>query len=181
MLCTTQLKGQIKIMSMQNWSTTVYGVRENDINNIPMDAAWDIFKRLQTAKDSNLLKAKMEQACCDNNVKSADEMSDEMKDDFVRMMYEETSNTYTCGAKTAVLAELVAKCLGIDMDDIIIESNDDGQIILGIGLYYPWEQPEILKNATQGDYENAFINAFAILGIDGNYCDIDSQSMENWG
>lgn len=81
----------------------------------------------------------------------------------------------------AVLADLVARNLHIAFGNVIVEKNEDDDIIVGIGAYYPWEMPEALKHASQEDYENAFINAYAMFGIDGRSCCIEEQSIENWG
>ena len=167
-------------MSMDSWTTNAYGVTENDINIIQMSNVWPIFMAIQMAADKNRLLQALHEFCEDEGV-SKDELSDENKDDFISTYYEKTTNIYVPDARAVVLADLVARNLHVNLNEIIIEKNEEGNIIVGIGLYYPWNMPEPLKNATQEDYEAAFINAYALFGIDGHSCCIEEQTMEDWG
>lgn len=167
-------------MSMSSWTTNAYGVTNEDITAIPMSSVWPIFMAIQTATDEDKLAASLNDFCESESI-TDDEMSDENKETFIRNYYEQTTNYYIPDAKAAVLADLVARNLHISFDNIIMEKNDEDDIIVGIGAYYPWETPEVLKNASQEDYENAFINAYAMFGIDGKSCCIEEQSIENWG
>ena len=167
-------------MSMSSWTTSAYGVRENDINIIQMSSVWPIFTAIQTADNKEGLMWELREFCKAENV-SEDELSDDNKDDFITEYYEKMTKMYIPDARAAVLADLIARNLRINFNDIIMEENDDGGMIVGIGLYYPWNMPEPLKNATEEDYETAFINAYALFGIDGHSCYIEEQTMENWG
>lgn len=167
-------------MSMSSWTTNAYGVINEDITTIPMSSVWPIFMAIQTAADEDKLAASLHDFCESESI-TDDEMSDENKEIFIRNYYEQTTDYYIPDAKAAVLADLVARNLHISFGNIIMEKNDEDDIIVGIGAYYPWETPEALKNASQEDYENAFINAYAMFGIDGESCCIEEQSIENWG
>ena len=167
-------------MSMSSWTTNAYGVINEDITVIPISSVWPIFMALQTAADEDKLAASLHDFCESESI-TDDEMSDENKEIFIRNYYEQTTDYYIPDAKAAVLADLVARNLHISFGNIIMEKNDEDDIIVGIGAYYPWETPEALKNASQEDYENAFINAYAMFGIDGKSCCIEEQSIENWG
>ena len=165
-------------MSMISWTTNAYGVINEDITVIPISSVWPIFMALQTAADEDKLDASLHDFCESERI-TDDEMSDEDKETFIRNYYEQTTNYYIPDAKAAVLADLVARNLHISFGNIIMEKNDEDDIIVGIGAYYPWETPEALKNASQEDYENAFINAYAMFGIDGKSCCIEEHSIEN--
>lgn len=167
-------------MSMSSWTTNAYGVTNEDITTIPMSRVWSIFMAIQTAADEDKLFASLHDFC-ENEGVTNDEMSDENKDAFIANYYEQTTNFYIPDATAAVLADLVARNLHIPFGEVIMEKNEDGDIIVGIGAYYPWHLPEALKHASQEDYENAFINAYAMLGIDGRLCCIEEHSIENWG
>lgn len=167
-------------MSMSSWTTNAYGVINEDITVIPINSVWPIFMAIQTAADEDKLAASLHDFCESESI-TDDEMSDENKETFIINYYEQTTNYYIPDAKAAVLADLVARNLHISFGNIIMEKNDEDDIIVGIGAYYPWETPEALKNASQEDYENAFINAYAMFGIDGKSCCIEEQSIENWG
>ena len=167
-------------MSMSSWTTNAYGVINEDITVIPISSVWPIFMAIQTAADEDKLAASLHDFCESESI-TDDEMSDENKETFIINYYEQTTNYYIPDAKAAVLADLVARNLHISFGNIIMEKNDEDDIIVGIGAYYPWETPEALKNASQEDYENAFINAYAMFGIDGKSCCIEEQSIENWG
>ena len=167
-------------MSMSSWTTNAYGVINEDITVIPISSVWPIFMAIQTAADEDKLAASLHDFCESESI-TDDEMSDEDKETFIINYYEQTTNYYIPDAKAAVLADLVARNLHISFGNIIMEKNDEDDIIVGIGAYYPWETPEALKNASQEDYENAFINAYAMFGIDGKSCCIEEQSIENWG
>ena len=167
-------------MSMSSWTTNAYGVINEDITVIPISSVWPIFMAIQTAADEDKLAASLHDFCESESI-TDDEMSDEDKETFIRNYYEQTTNYYIPDAKAAVLADLVARNLHISFGNIIMEKNDEDDIIVGIGAYYPWDTPEALKNASQEDYENAFINAYAMFGIDGKSCCIEEQSIENWG
>lgn len=167
-------------MSMSSWTTNAYGVINEDITVIPISSVWPIFMAIQTAADEDKLAASLHDFCESESI-TDDEMSDEDKETFIINYYEQTTDYYIPDAKAAVLADLVARNLHISFGNIIMEKNDEDDIIVGIGAYYPWETPEALKNASQEDYENAFINAYAMFGIDGKSCCIEEQSIENWG
>lgn len=167
-------------MSMQTWTTYAYGVREDDIDKISIATIWPIFQNIMRAEN----EAKFDEALsgfCEDGGFAIEELNEDNIDEFIRLYYENNFDRVCTHSTALVLAELVARNLRIDFNDVITEANEDGQIIVGIGLYYPWQLPEVLKNAKQEDYEEAFINAFAILGIDGHYCDISEQSLEDWG
>lgn len=167
-------------MSMSSWTTNAYGVTNEDITTIPMSSIWPVFMAIQTAADEDKLAASLHDFCESKGI-TDDEMSDESKDAFIVNYYEQTTNFHIPDATAAVLADLVARNLHISFGNVIMEKNDEGDIIVGIGAYYPWHLPEALKHASQEDYENAFINAYAMFGIDGKSCCIGEQSIENWG
>ena len=167
-------------MSMSSWTTNAYGVTEDAINIIQMSSVWPIFMAIQTAANEDRLMQELHKFCETENV-SEDDLSDDNKDAFISAYYEGMTNLYIPDACAVVLADLVARNLRIDLNNIVMEKNDEGNMIVGIGLYYPWNMPEPLKNATQEDYEAAFINAYALFGIDGYDCCIEEQTMENWG
>lgn len=167
-------------MSMQTWSTYAYGVREDDIQIITTSMIWPVFQNIMKATNEQIFTETLDKFCAENGY-TVDALTDEQIEDFIVLYYETHFNRVCPSAQALVLAELVAMNLRLSYDHVITEMNEDGDIIVGVGLYYPWETPDVLKNATQEDYEQAFINAYAILGIDGHNCDIDHQHLEDWG
>ena len=168
-------------MSMQTWTTYAYGVRENDIDKITTKTMWNVFMNLRIASDIDTFNTKLDEFCAEEGLTSRNEMTDENITDFVISYYENNTDHFIPSAEALVLGELVAKFLNVNFYNILTEMNEDDQKIVGISAYHPWEMPDRLKSASEEDYKNAFINAFAILGIDGKCCNISDQSLENWG
>ena len=168
-------------MSMSYWSTTAYGVTADDIHFIEMDKLWPVFININNASQDTLLGDKLKDFLENEGIEKIEDLDEEQKETFIVNFYESTTNKCITSANAAVLADLVSRILQIPFDEIIMDKNEEGDEIVGIGAYYPWNTPEKLKNASQYDYEHAFITAYAMFGIDGNYCNIDSQSISNWG
>lgn len=168
-------------MSMSYWSTTAYGVTTDDIHFIEMDKLWPVFLNINNASQDTLLGDKLKDFLECEGVEKIEDLDEEQKETFIVNFYESTTNKCITSANAAVLADLVSRILQIPFDEIIMDKNEDGDEIVGIGAYYPWNTPEKLKNASQYDYEHAFITAYAMFGIDGHYCNIDAQSISNWG
>lgn len=167
-------------MSMSYWSTTAYGVTDDDIRFIEMDKLWPIFLNINNTSQAALLDDKLRDFLKCEGVEKIEDLDDEQKETFIVTFYENTTNKCITSANAAVLADLVSQILQIPFDEIVMDKNDDGDEIVGIGAYYPWDTPEKLKNASQYDYEHAFIIAYAMFGINGHYCNIDKQSISNW-
>lgn len=176
-------------MSMQTWTTYAYGVMDDDITNISMNAVWPAFYNTERSFNSNI-DTEFEEFCANEGVapqtiRAYDNLDNadvnEYLDRFITEYYENHCSRVCSSANALVLAALVARFIGVDFSHVITETNEEGRVLVGIGLYYPWNTPDKLKNASQEDYEQAFINAYAILGIDGHDCAIEEQSLENWG
>lgn len=168
-------------MSMSYWSTTAYGVTSDDIHLIGMDKLWPVFLNINTASHDSLLDVSLKDYLDAEGIEKIEDLNDEQKELFIFGFYKATTEEYITSASAGVLADLVSRILQIPFDEIVMDKNEDGDEIVGIGAYYPWDTPDKLKNASQHDYESAFITAYAMFGIDGHYCNIDKQSISNWG
>lgn len=174
-------------MSMQTWTTSAYGVREDDIGRLDIDAAWPAFLKLRNEEDADFeedLQIYCEDQGEDENGNPCTEqtLSTEQKEEFIRHYYEDKYVSYSVACPQAMLlADVLSKQARIPMDDVVVDSNEDGEIVLGIPIYTPWETPKSLKNATQSDYDSMIAAAFAYFGVASDGLDIDMQSIENWG
>lgn len=168
-------------MSMSYWSTTAFGVTADDINLIEMDKLWPVFLNINNASQDTLLGDKLKDFLKNEGIEKIEDIDNEQKETFIVSFYETTTDKYITSANAAVLADLVSRILQIPFTEIVMDKNEDGDEIVGIGVYYPWHTPEKLKNASEYDYESAFMTAYAMFGIDGHYCNIDEQSISNWG
>lgn len=174
-------------MSMQTWTTSAYGVREDDIGKLDIDAAWPAFLKLRKEEDADFeedLQIYCEDQGEDKNGDPCTKqtLSAEQKEEFIQYYYRDKYALYSGACPQAMLlADILSKLAHIPLDDVVIDSNEDGQTIVGIPMYAPWETPESLKNATQNDYDNMITEAFAFFGVASDGLDIDMQSIENWG
>lgn len=166
-------------MSMNTWTTRVYGIDAEIIKQIEIDKCIDLAMEINTDLKENLDEIK-------NKIKK-----DIDRDEIIELIEECYGDTYSVNEEDniyACICEDIEQQLGLDELNITymyIERNEDGDIVLGFLPLYPWlENKDNLKaisKFTQKDIDTAFVTTFKKLGISIKDADVDIQELENWG
>lgn len=169
-------------MSQITWTASGYGADEELINQISLQDAWSAFLELKTNKSEDTLNQTImhyfDTLC--TIVPDEDAFDEEDKDAIIRLFYEEAYDFFIPESTAVVLADLVASHLNISLSDMAMDKNENGEMVIGVQARHPWDTPDTLKNASENDYKEAFVKAFAMLGVTASPDDIEQKAIENW-
>lgn len=168
-------------MSQTSWSTSGYGVDEDIVQKINIENAWVKFMEFYDKTEKTLLNEVINTYFNNFNIPKVADWDDDDKDTIMQYFYERKNSLYIPFGTTAVLADLVARNLNIPFDKMVIDHNENGNIIVAVPEFHPWEVPSSIKNASEEKYKIAFKDALDTLGVQSETNDIDKKSIENWG
>lgn len=157
-------------MSMEHWSVTGFGVREDVLELIPRD----ICKAHICGRDWRV-KAECEKLL-DEGLDPQDIASEEdmLLNDWAGDNY--VANDY----RAAVLVETIHDL----NNDVVLqaEHNEDDESIVVIPPLLAWEMNPTMKEMTWEKAYHLFVDALIKLGVSNtDKLDIGNQYMENWG
>ena len=173
-------------MSQTSWSTSGYGVDEDIIERINTEKAWAKFIEFYEHTDKPVLDEIIHTHFYIPNIPKAKipkvtDWDDEDKETVMQYFYEKKNSLYIPFGTMAVLADLVARNLNIPFDNMVIDSNESGNMIIAVPEFHPWEVPSSIKNASEEKYKIAFMDALDTLHVQVEKDDIDKKAIESWG
>lgn len=172
-------------MSQTTWTCTGYGADETLIDKITTRNAWTAFLELYKNRNKKELEDIMMAyfgVAEDGQIPDEDSFDETDKNEIMVKFYEDILDVCIPSGTIAILADLVARKLHMEMTEIVMDQNEEGKSVVGICSYYPWNTPPgDLKDITEEDCKSIFIQALAELQVHALPDDIDHHSIENWG
>ena len=165
-------------MSMDNWTTQVYGVESETIEKL------DIDRCVEFAIENNTnLRTHIENVIEQYPPYDRPDVRRELTEEFYSGVYSnnEEDSIYGC------ICENIERLLGLDKLNttyMLIEHNDERDYILGFLPIYPYLESkknlDVLSSLTEDKVKDAFYQTFRKLGIKLEDCDINTWAIEGW-
>lgn len=165
-------------MSMDTWTTGVYGVETESIAKLDIDKCVDF-----AIENNTELREKVDKVLYQYPAYDRRDIKREITEDFYNGIYSanEADGVY------AGICEDIERALGLDTlptSYMLIEHNDEGAYVLGLLPIYPHLEPKenlkVLTQLTAQQVDDAFKEAFRKLGVVIEDADIGEWTIENW-
>lgn len=165
-------------MSMDTWTTDVYGVETESIGKLDRDKCVDF-----AIENNAELRERVDKVLYQYPAYDRRDIKREITEDFYNGIYSpnEEDGVY------AGICEDIERSLGIDAlptSYMLIEHNDEGAYVLGLLPIYPHleskENLKVLTQLTAQQVDDAFKETFRKLGITLDDADIGEWTIENW-
>lgn len=165
-------------MSMDTWTTDVYGVETESIGKLDKDKCVDF-----AIENNAELRERVDKVLYQYPAYDRRDIKREITEDFYNGIYSpnEEDGVY------AGICEDIERSLGIDTlptSYMLIEHNDEGAYVLGLLPIYPHleskENLKVLTQLTAQQVDDAFKEAFRKLGVTLEDADIGEWTIENW-